>query len=125
MDELSTWEKIQALAGLLFAVFWGLRLLSRRTPGNAWAQAFARAFPEPSKEHRRRFARRTNLYIGAQMMLMGFVIPLGYVALTVMMFHDFTRTGIALTAAASLLCIGLGVAAMFSNRGVRKADRSD
>ena len=118
MDELSTHETIQVIGGALFAVILGLRMLSRRNPDAPWLQWFRNAFPDPSVEYQRRFARRANIYIGAQLILMGFVIPLGYLAVTVMMFHDFTRLGIALTAAASLLCFGLGVAAMWSNRRI-------
>ena len=44
------------------------------------------------------------------------IIPMGYVALTVMMFNDFTAMGLTLAAAGSLLCIGLGVTAIWRNR---------
>jgi len=50
---------------------------------------------------------------------MGLGLPMGYVALTVMFFNDFTPTGIALVAVCSILLIGLGITAIWRNR--RKA----
>jgi len=103
------------LAGLLVLIV-GLATLARRFPHIGWLHAFRRAFPQPSASQRATMRRRADFHAGIQLILMGLVLPLGYVALTVMFFNDFTRTGIALVAAASLALIVLGGLAIRHSR---------
>jgi len=102
------------LGGLLVLVF-GLSRLARRFPHVAWLQVFRDAFPRPSEARRTRM-RRADAYAGAEMILMGIALPLLYVAATVMFFNSFTARAIGFVLAISLLCIGLGVTAIWRSR---------
>ena len=83
--------------------------LSRSFPDVAWLQAFRHAFPRLSEEQRARVRRRSNIYAGIKLILLGLVLPMLYVAATVMFFNDFTAKGTALVLAGSLVLIGLGL----------------
>lgn len=85
------------LTGILAVVF-GLAFLARRFPDVTWLQVFRFNPPHLREEQR------------------AMVLPLGYIALTVMLFNSFTPAGIALVAAGSLLCSGLGITAIWRNR---------
>ena len=60
--------------------------------------------------------RRANLNAALELIGLGLLLPVGYVVLTVMMFNEFDRLTMALTAAGSAACIGLGIWAMFSSK---------
>ena len=76
-----------ALAGLIALVF-GLSALSRRFPDVAWLQAFYYDPPRLSQEQRARMRRRANIHAGIELILVGIVLPMLYVAVTVMFFND-------------------------------------
>lgn len=98
---------------LLGAVF-ALRSLASRFPQVSWLQMFR--LPQLSEAQRAKQRRRGNVMAGLELILAGIVLPLGYVALTVMMFNDFTAAGVLVVAAGSMACIGFGVAAFWRNR---------
>jgi hypothetical protein len=109
-------DRIQlVLAGLLALVF-GLSRLARRHPHVAWLQGFRDVFPQPSEAQRAMMRRRADFYAGVQLILMGVALPLVYWAATVMFFNDFTAKAITLVLAGSVLCIGLGIAAIWRSR---------
>jgi hypothetical protein len=103
------------LAGLL-AVVLGLSALSRRFPHIAWLQVFRYHRPPLSEAQPARWRQRTNVYVGLELILMGVVLPMGYAALTVMFFNEFTTAGMVLVGGGSLLLVGLGVTAIWRNR---------
>jgi hypothetical protein len=104
-------------AGLLAAVY-GLSALSRRFPDVGWLQHFRHEPPQLSEEERAKMRRRANLHAGVKLILLGVVLPMIYVALTLMMFNDITAIGMAIALASAALCIGLGVRAIVrSHRG--------
>jgi hypothetical protein len=112
------YRTIQFVAVGVLAVVFGLSGLSRRFPDVAWLQLFRYERPRLSEEHRARMRRRANVHAGVELILIGIVLPMGYVALTAMMFNDITTKGMAIALAGSVLCIGLGVTAIVrSNRG--------
>ena len=113
---MSRAELLQVAAMLFVAAVWGASVLAKKRPDIRWLRPFRDAWPQPTAEQRRTLGRRMTMYIGAELILIGLCIPLGYIALTVMMFHDFTRTGIVLTWIATLLCMGLGFAAIWQSR---------
>lgn len=76
------------LAGTLLLVF-GLSALSRRFPHVRWLQAFRYERPQLTEKQRERWRRRGMIHSGIELILMGLVLPMGYAALTVMMFNDF------------------------------------
>lgn len=113
---MSAYETFQIVVVMVTAVVWGLVTLSRRRPDVAWLEPWRTAFPRPTEAQRQRMRRRASAYAGAELILLGVVIPIGYVALTVMMFNDFTPGWLIAVAASSLLCIGLGVTALVQSR---------
>lgn len=114
---MSSYETFQLVFVAIMAAVWGLSTIARRRPDIAWLQGVRNAFPQPTDEQRQKQRRRANVYAGAELILLGLIIPIGYLALTVMMFNDITMPMLLLVSAASLLCIGLGIAAIRSNRG--------
>jgi nucleoside recognition membrane protein YjiH len=110
-------DKIKLILGSIVAVLFGLSALSRRFPQVGWLQHFYFELPELSEQQKAKMRRRAAFQVGAQLILLGIVLPLGYIALTVMMFNDLTRKAMALVLTASVVCIGLGITAIV--RGYR------
>jgi hypothetical protein len=102
-------ETEYVLAALMAVVF-GLSMLSRRFPDVAWLRPFQppKLTPRQQATHR----RRANTYAGLEMILIGVLIPMGYVAMTVMTFNNFDTTTTVLVIGGSLVCIGLGITAI-------------
>jgi hypothetical protein len=86
-------------------------------PHATWLQAFRFDQPRVSQEQRARMRRRSNIHAGVELILTGIVLPMLYVVGTVMLFNDFTTTAATLVFVGSLGCIGLGVTAIWRNRG--------
>ena len=98
---------------LLGAVF-ALRSLASRFPQVSWLQMFR--LPQLSEAQRAKQRRRGNVMAGLELILLGIIVPLGYGALTLMTFSDFTTAGVLFVAAGSIACIGFGVTAFWQNR---------
>lgn len=112
------YRTIQLVFAGILAALYGLSALSRRFPDVGWLQHFRHERPQLSEEHRAKMQRRANVYAGVELILIGIVLPMGYGALTVMMFNDITAKAMALVLAGSVLCIGFGITAIVrSNRG--------
>jgi len=109
-------DRIQLVLGGLLALVFGLPRLARRFPHVAWLRGFRDAFPQPSEVQRARTGRGVAFYAGAKLIPMGVALPLLYGAATVMFFNDFTATAVTLVLAGSVLCIGLGVMAIWQSR---------
>ncbi len=103
------------LLGLLGVVF-GLAVLARYFPEVNWLQVFRYQGPLLSEEQRARIRQRSNIHAGIELILMGVVLPILYVAGTVMFFNEFTTTGSVLVIAGSALLLGLGVTAIWQTR---------
>lgn len=110
------YRTVQLVALGILAVVLGLSALARRFPHVAWLQLFHYHLPRLSEQQRAKMRQRANFYAGVEMILMGVVLPMLYVAVTVMFFNAFTTTGIVLVIAGSLLLVGLGVTAIWRNR---------
>ena len=102
---------MMVLAGFA-GLIWGLSTLARRLPHIMWLQAFRDAFPRPTEEQKAEMRRRADINAGVHFILLGISLPLIFGAMTVMFFNDFTKRGVALVLAASVLCIGLGIVAI-------------
>jgi hypothetical protein len=113
---VSTYETLQLVAVLLLAAVFGLSAAARRYPHITWLRGFANAFPRLPDEQRRKARKRADSYAGAELILLGLALPLGYAALTMMTFTGFTTTATVLVGAGSILCIGLGVIAIWHSR---------
>ena len=111
-------ERFQIIGGCIVVVVYGLSALSRRFPHVAWLQHFRLPWLELTEEQRARTRYRANVYVGAQLILFGLVLPLGYVVLTVMTFGTVRAGAMTLVLAGSVLCIVLGITAIV--RGGRR-----
>lgn len=111
-------ETFQIVAGSILAVLYGLSALSRRFPHVAWLRYFRIPHPRFAEEQQARMRRRANVHAGAQLILLGLVVPLGYVVLTVMTFGTLRPGVMVLVLAGSVLCIVLGIVAIV--QGMRR-----
>ena len=111
-------ETFQVVVGSIVVVVYGLSALSRRFPHVGWLQHFRLPLPRLTAEQQARMQRRATVNAGAQLILLGLVLPLGYVVLTVMMFNTITRGTMILVLAGSVLCIVLGITAIV--QGMRR-----
>jgi hypothetical protein len=103
------------LAGIIAVVF-GMSALSRRFPHVSWLQVFRYDPPRLSEKQRARMRKSANITAGLELILLGIGLPMLYVVSTVMFFGSFTTTGIILTFASSVLCIGLGATGIWRSR---------
>ena len=103
-------EGFQIVVGSMVAIVYGLSALSRRLPHVAWLQYFR--LPWLNKEQQGRTRRRGNLYAGAQLILLGTILPVGYLVLTVMTFNTVRAGTLTLVLAGSFLCVMLGITAI-------------
>jgi hypothetical protein len=107
-------EEMKYVLGTLAIIFLAVQFAAKRWPHIRWLQAFR--MPELSPERKAIQRRRANVFAGAELILFGVVLPLGYGALTIMMFNEFDPLITVGVIAASLFCIGLGVTAIVKSR---------
>jgi hypothetical protein len=110
------YRDIQIVMVSLLGVLYGLSALSRRFPHVAWLQLVRFEPPRMSEAQRARARRRTNVYTGVELIMLGVGLPLAYVAMTVMFFSDISTIEMALVLTGSALLIGLGVTAIWRSR---------
>jgi hypothetical protein len=87
----------------------------RRLPDVAWLRPF-RLNQNLSEAQKARMRRRARLHVGLELIGVGLLLPVGYLVLTVMMFNEIDPLTMGLTLAGSVVCIGLGIWAMFSSK---------
>ena len=98
----------------VFAMIWfGLVFMAKRRPDIAWLQHFR--LPELSPERQARQRRRADILSGFQFILLGVILPLGYGAITVMMFNDFDPWWTAGVLITSAVFVGIGIGAIVKN----------
>jgi hypothetical protein len=108
--EHSALETILAVIALVFV---GLTQLARRYPDIEWLRHFK--IPELPAAQRERNRKRSERMAGAEFILLGLVLPIGYVVLTVMTFSSIDPLWLTSVIAASVLCIGIGIYAIAKN----------
>jgi hypothetical protein len=106
------YDTVKTVLGGVVVVVFGLSALSRRFPQVEWLQHFRYDPPKLSEAQRARMQRRANVAAGVQLILLGVVLPMGYIVLTVMMFNDITRKAMAVVLTGSVVCIALGITAI-------------
>lgn len=111
-------ERFQIVVGSILMVLYGLSALSRRFPHVAWLQHFRIPRPRFTEEQQVKMRRRADVYAGAQLILLGVIVPIGYLALTVMTFSAVSTGAMTLVLGGSVLCIVLGITAVV--RGGRR-----
>ena len=105
-------EAFQVVVGSIVTVVWGLSALSQRFPHVAWLQHFRLPRSKLTEAQQARMNRRATVYAGAQLILLGIILPLGYVVLTVMTFNTVRTGTFAIVLAGSVLCVVLGIIAI-------------
>jgi hypothetical protein len=113
---VSAYEGFQLVVVLLMLTVFALTRAADRYPHVPWLRKIRQIFPKVSDEQRRKFQRRSNIYTGFELILVGVALPIGFLALKVMMFSDISTTEVVLVGAGSLLCIVLGIIAVAQNR---------
>lgn len=106
-------REVEIVLGVLVMVFLALQFAAKRRPGIAWLRAFR--MPELSPAQQRRARRRGNIFAGVEFILLALVIPMGYVALTVMTFSRFDPMWTTFVILSSALCLILGIVAIARN----------
>jgi hypothetical protein len=102
------YQRIQLIVLGVIGSLFVLGALSRRLPHVRGLEPFRQAFRPLSPAQREVARRRSDMLEGVKFILMGLVLPIGYVALKVMMFNEPTLQGFLVVAAGSLLCFVLG-----------------
>ena len=106
-------DDAKVVFGVLVLIWIALQYAARRRPDVEWLQALK--LPELSPRQKRIAERRAHIYGGLHFILLGLVIPMGYIALTVMTFNDFERTPTVLVLLTSAVSIGIGIIAIARN----------
>jgi hypothetical protein len=99
------WRSLLALAGITIMV---LGWAAQRWPDVEWLRHFDFS-SHLTPEQRERLQRRDFALGGMQFVLLGLVIPLGYLVLEAMTFSSVTTLELVLVGAVSLVCLGVGV----------------
>lgn len=110
------YQRIQLAVLVLIAAAFGLAVLVRKSPNAGWLQTFRDAFPRLTDEQRAKVRREGDFYAGMEFILLGIALPPLYMVSTMMLFSGVTTRGLVLVVAASMLCIALGVTAIWKNR---------
>ena len=102
------------IMGIIATVF-VLSQAARRYPHVEWLRKFE--LPDRrTPEQKRRAERSGQIMAGIQMILLGLVIPPGYLILEVMFMSDPSTLEMVLVGSGSLLCIGFGITAIVKAR---------
>lgn len=110
---LPEWLKITA--GSLALIIFALGYFARRHPDDAWLQPFDLQ-RNLTHAQRARMRRSSQAFAGAEMILAGVIIPMGYLALKVMFFNSPEPLELVIVFALSAVFIAAGVMALVRNR---------
>jgi hypothetical protein len=114
MVEMFFPESLKIVLASLFMIALTLSLLAKKFPEMHWLQVF-RFDDKRTEAERKRAARAGNRMAGLEMIIMGFVVVFGYMALTVFMFNDFEPALTVGVGVISLALIGLGIYTLVRN----------
>jgi uncharacterized membrane protein len=93
----------------LIAIAFALGWLARTFPDVGWLRFFHLPQVQMTEAQRAERRRTANRITGIEMILAGFILPLLYIAGTVMMFNDFETLPTMVVGACSLACIAFGI----------------
>jgi hypothetical protein len=102
-------NSVKAILLGLLAVGFALSRLARAFPGVGWLQVFRFPIVKLSEEQKARRRRSANRLAGLEIILAGIILPLFYLASTIMMFNEPKRTPLIIVTACSVVCIVLGI----------------
>jgi hypothetical protein len=106
-------DDVKIIFGVFAMIWFALVFMAKRRPDIAWLQHFR--IPELSPARQARQRRRAEILSGLQFILLGIVLPLGYGAITIMMFNDFDPWWTAGVLITSAVFIAIGVVAIAKN----------
>lgn len=104
-------DPLKVMLGLLLLVLLGLSFLARKYPHVRGLQAFA-LHGQLGAKQRTRLGRTQNRTAGAELMLLGVILPLAYVGFKAVFFGEIPSTAIVLVGVSSAACIVLGLVAL-------------
>jgi hypothetical protein len=107
-------ETLKVVLGIPLVIVMGLSLLARKHPHVRWLQAF-KLPGQLSPKQRTRLRTSQNRAAGAQLILLGLILPLAYAGLKAAFFSGVQPTEIVLVGVASAACIFLGIVALMRN----------
>ena len=108
-------ETVKIAIGAPVLIITILSFVARKRPDVRWLQHF-NFQAHLTEEQRARNRKRQNVLVGAELILAGVIIPVGYFALKVMLFKTIDAIELVVVGLLSLLCFGLGIAAIAAGR---------
>lgn len=103
------------ILGLIIVLF-ALNRLARAYPEVGWLQVFLLPQRQMSEEEKTRRRRLGNRMAAVEMVLAGFILPVGYFGLSVMFFNEPGTAELVVVGACSLALIGLGIWVFLRNQ---------
>lgn len=108
-------ESVKAVLAAVVLLLLALGYTARRYPHITWLRAFDLQ-RHLTEEQRARLRRTQNVTTGAEIILLGVAIPLGYFALKAMFLSNPEPTELVIVGVLSGLCVLLGTLAIVRNR---------
>lgn len=108
-------ETEQIVLGIPVLVFLGLSVAARQRPDNKWLRPF-NLHAGLSDKQRARLRRTQQSVAGAELILLGIIIPLGYFAVKVVFFGAIRPAELVVAGALSVVCLALGLIALARHR---------
>lgn len=104
-------ETLELLLGIVAVLIMALSFFARKRPDVRWLQPFnfgARLTPE----QRARLRRNQNRTAGAELILLGVIVAMGYLGLKTMFVSEVQAAELVLVGVLSTTCIVLGIVAL-------------
>jgi hypothetical protein len=108
-------EPVKIAIATIAVIITALSFIARKRPDVRWLQHF-NFQAHLTEEQRERNRRRQNAQVGAELILAGIILPIGYLALKVMFFNAINTMELVAVGILSLICFALGIAAITSRR---------
>ena len=96
----------------LIAIAFALGWLARAFPQVGWLRFFRLPQVQMTEAQRAERRRAANRIAGMEMILAGLILPILYIAATVMMFNNFETVPTVLVGACSVACLAFGIWAL-------------
>jgi hypothetical protein len=108
-------EFVQGVVVVAGVGIFALTQAARRYPHVPWLRQFL-IRDHRTEEQKRRARRRASMMGGLQFIMLGIVIPPGYMVLDLMTWSDTSRTEIQIVSAIALVFVGIGITAIVRAR---------
>lgn len=112
---MALWETLETVLVVPVLVIVALSILARKRPDVRWLQVF-NLQSRLTEEQRARLRRTQNRRAGAELIMLGIVIPLGFLGLKMMLFFSsISAVELVVVGLLSATCIVGGVVALVRN----------